>query len=968
MLKELMLNFAILSVYLFLVSSWFIRKYQQSPRSLMFRLSAGATFGMLGVILLFFSINVNAHTHLNMRGPALILAAFFGGPVGALFELFVVYVARWFKEGSLDAVQMAIGVTAALGTGIIFSRIKRFSAKWVAGTLFLLNYYYFGLWLAGQIPIDLAKNYIMYQAGYSVLIAGLLYYLIKNHDSKKLIDQAEQEMIYLLRMQPGYTFRFQKRQGKFYYTLIEGQFLKRMGAEPSDFIGKSLEEVTLFSENYKKLLTEHYERAWQGEQFSYEMQLLDMTLLVTLHPVLQDGTVSDVVGTGVDISDVKKRKEADESNMAKSRFLAQMSHEIRTPINAIIGLNYILQHTNLDERQRDYADKSITAAKSLLAIVNDVLDFSKIEAGKVQLEQIEFDLYEVLHNLSNLVSFKAYEKGLKFRFSIHHEVPQMLVGDPIRLQQVLLNVMNNAVKFTSEGELAISVGLESQRQSQASITFSIRDTGIGMSADQIDRLFHEFTQADMTTTRKYGGTGLGLVISQKFVEMMGGTIGVESELGRGSTFTISVPMTPVGKSEASHEYEQDTRVVRVLFVCADFEMQWVLRRQLEQLKCSVNVAADAADAMDMLERTGPYVIVLLDWKLQGDDPLRFAHKIGKFKSPGQPIVMVISAYHETELQAATQSPHIAKAVLYPISQSQLYNEIVELVALQPAYKPSAPSDSANRPLQYTALKEAVVLLVEDNEINQIVAQELLREVVARVDVARDGSEAVSLASRSRYDAILMDLQMPVMDGYEATRCIRQLEEGKEVPIIAMTADAMKGVEEQVLAVGMNAYITKPFDPIELYNMLQRFVRKTATPDTTAIRSLSVQPEQGSGRLDREGALKRLGGNGQLYVRILKMFVDVHARDVSNVREAIATGDYDSAVLHAHSLKRLASNIGAIALAATMAEVQAAAQCGTPERLSELLSQADNELEATIRATNEALSEHRSFAEQPIGLS
>ncbi|MFD0673564.1 response regulator [Cohnella sp. GCM10027633] len=940
MLKELILNFVIMSVYLFIVSPLFIREGPLSRNKLVYRLAAGGVFGALGTILLFFSINVGDHTPLNMRGVALMLAAYFGGPAGALSELFVVYVARFLKEGSLDPVQCAIGVSAALGTGILFAWMRSYAAKWVVGTAFLLNYYYFGLWLAGQISIATVWDYILYQAAYSALIAALLFYLIRNEQDRRMRLHAERETSFILRMQPGFTFRFKRRNGSYYYTLIEGQLLPRIGAEPSDFIGKQLEEVRLFPAEYASFLKGQYDRAWEGEQVSHEKQFSEVMILVTLHPVEQDGVVSDVVGTAIDITDLKKRQEADESNRAKSRFLAQMSHEIRTPINAIIGLNYILQQTDLDARQQDYIAKSITAAKSLLSIVNDVLDFSKIEANKVVLEHIEFDLYEVLHNLSNLVSFKAHEKGLKFRFSIHRDVPQMLVGDPFRLQQILLNVTNNAVKFTSRGELEISVNMGEGEAGGARVVFSIRDTGIGMTEPQMEGLFREFTQADMTTTRTYGGTGLGLVISKKFAELMGGGITVRSRIGEGSTFTIELPFLSADSAEPDAGNDRESHVVRVLLVCADLEMQWVLRRQLGQFKLVVHVAASAAEARDKLNNGGTYALVLLDWKLQGDDPERFAEEIRSRKSAGSPAIAIISAYHETELQALAPAAHIDKALLYPISQSQLYNEIIELVALQSIFKPPATAGPEGaRP--YAALKGAVVLLVEDNEINQIVAKELLRDFVARVDVAGNGIDAVALANSIRYDAILMDLQMPEMDGYEATREILRLDTGRDVPIIAMTADAMKGVEEQVLAIGMVAYLTKPFDPIELYNALQRFVRPAPKAE--------VAEAAIGDTLDREAALRRLGGNAELYGRILALFVSEHANGVALVREALAAGDAAEAANHAHSLKGVAANIGAVRLAEAMARLQSAADGGgDASDVERLLRLAETELRAVLR--------------------
>lgn len=958
--KEMMINFAILGAYLFLATpALFAYGGDKPKRTLAFKLAVGVCFGALGIVLLFFSINVNAHTPLNMRGIAVMLAAYFGGPIGALSEVAVVYVGRWIKDGPIEAVQLAVGSTAALGTGAIFSAVRPYVFKWAAGASFLLVYYYFGLWLLGDLSLRMVQNYMLYQAGYAALIAALLYSILQNQETKRLVKRTERDKLELLRMQPGFVFRFEKRaDGRYYYTLIEGRLLARIGAVPADFIGKPVEDVRIFDEAYVRLLNGQYDLAWGGEEQSHEQPFLDVVLLITLHPIRRDGVVTDVVGTGLDITEMKKREEADASNRAKSRFLAQMSHEIRTPINAIIGLNHILRQTELTERQQDYVGKSLTAAKSLLAIVNDVLDFSKIEAGKATLERIEFDLYEVLHNVSNLVGFRATEKGLKFRYDIRRDVPQMLVGDPFRLQQILLNVTNNAVKFTSEGELSISVRTEGSRTDRRRIVFAVRDTGIGMSKEQTGRLFREFTQGDMTTTRKYGGTGLGLVISRRFAELMGGAIEVESELGRGSTFTIVLPLSPAETGACARIGERSLGVVRTLLVCADSEMRHVLRRQLEGLTLAVDVAERADEAMDKLEREGPYALALLDWRLEDEEPMRLAERIRERQPGGHPAIVIVSASHEPALQAASESSRVAKTLLFPISQSRLYDELVELVALQPLR--AAGGDGGARS-EYASLKDAVVLLAEDNEINQLVARELLHGVVARVDVASDGGEAVRLVEATRYDAILMDLQMPEMDGYEATRRIRRLANGKGVPIVAMTADAMKGVEEQALEIGMNAYITKPFDPVELYRALQRFVRRTArterttedgVPDSAAWLVAASAEAPVRSPLDRMGALARLGGNANVYARVLRLFASDHAGDVGRIREALAAGDRQRAELLAHSLKGVAANIGATDLAAFAAELQAASRDAGREATAKLLARAEAEMRAVVREVNE----------------
>ncbi|WP_308639957.1 response regulator [Paenibacillus silvisoli] len=919
-------------MYLFFVASFFIRGESKAKPSLMHRLYAGLGFGVLGIILLFINVKLQSTgAPLNMRGIALMLAAYFGGPIGALSELFVVYVGRYLKDGTIDMTQMIIGVSAAFGTGYVFSRVKPFWLKWLSGSLFLLIYYYGALCAVGQIKLDTVLLYTAVQFVYSQLIACFLFYLIRNHRYKTKLIEAERDLSYLLRRQPGFTFRFQKRNGRFYYSLIDGQLLKKVGAKPVDFIGNSVDEVRIFSKEMAAFLKEKYEQAWQGEKVSYETNILGIGVHVTLHPIMNAGAVTDVVGAAVDITEMLKRKEAEASNKAKSQFLAHMSHEIRTPINAIIGLNYILQQSDLNPKQLEYVNKSITAAKSLLNLVNDVLDLSKIEANKIVLESTRFDLYEVLQNIASLTGFKANENGLTFHFDIHGDVPQMLVGDPFRLQQVLLNITNNAVKFTSKGGLSIAVSRVSGEGTGIALAFAVRDTGIGMTDEQVDNLFLEFTQADMSTTRKFGGTGLGLVISKKLAEAMGGRIDVDSELGVGSTFTITLPFQPAMSAESVSNAAGKKRP-RILLVSEDDGMRSVLRSQLEQLEFKVQASPGVDDAREQLATGYAYDFVLADWKLTDSGATVLAEGIGLDQDVKSPSLVLVSSYYEPDFDMASQLPYVSKALHFPISQSQLYDELSELIHRDGFYQHSEEIVKQSQP---AALKEAVILLVEDNEINQLVAKELLREAVAHVDVASNGEEAVRLAGIRSYDAILMDLQMPVMDGYEATKAIRSQEDGKTVPIIAMTADVMKGVEDRVLSIGMNDYITKPFDPIDLYTILQRHCQ-------------GAEQEAAAARLDSDGVIARLGGNAALYNRILSLFISNHAGAIRQLQEAIEAGEMKLAERLAHTLKGVSSDIGANVLAAIMEKLQLAIRREAKSDMKFLLQKADEEHQAIFR--------------------
>lgn len=644
---------------------------------------------------------------------------------------------------------------------------------------------------------------------------------------------------------------------------------------------------------------------------------------------------------------------AESANRAKSEFLANMSHEIRTPMNAIIGFNYLLQKTSLTEQQKDYVDKTALSANNLLTIINDILDFSKIEAKKIVLERIDFDLYEIMSNISDTIGLAVYEKGLKMHFSIHHEVPQMLNGDPYRLNQVLLNLVNNALKFTMQGEITFVIDKVRSDENGVMLRFTVSDTGIGMTAEQRKLLFREFTQADMSTTRKFGGTGLGLVISKSLVELMNGQISVVSEYGKGSKFTFTAQFGKGSAMALSEPVASHLKFLRVLLVCGDLEMRLVLTSQLEQFQFVVCATDSAVSAEALIHSNGRFDLVILDWQMKDVDTVQFAEKIKlEYATPLQ-VIVLISACHEAKLQVTDQPQSVKRLLYYPISQSQLYNEIVELFQKQMVAKHSSDSRYGDTE-KFTHLRGARILLVEDNEINQQVAQAMLQELGVRVDVAENGYEALERTVGKRYDAILMDLQMPIMDGFETAGKIRARDQA--TPIIAITADAMQGVKERVLAAGMNAYISKPFEPVQLFSVLQRTLQSVGVESHSEVAAAAITTELAAD-LDVIEAVKRLANNTQLYRQILQLFQNDHRSAADDIRHAMSEGDMKKAVFVVHTLKGVASNIGAAALSETSSQLQDALQSGGDrEERERLLSQLEERIEAVNRAIEQYIAE------------
>ena len=636
------------------------------------------------------------------------------------------------------------------------------------------------------------------------------------------------------------------------------------------------------------------------------------------------GIIRDVTEQKQSEEELMKAKTiAEEATKAKSEFLANMSHEIRTPMNAVIGFAGLMKKTELTAKQQDYINKIDSSAKSLLGIINDILDFSKMEAGKLKLEDVDFHLDDVLDNIMNMNSNKAAEKDIELINSIGNNVPRLLRGDPLRLGQILLNLVNNAVKFTEKGHVMMKTELIKEEEHRCQIKFSVIDTGIGLTNGQKNKLFSAFSQADSSVTRRFGGTGLGLTISKRLVEMMKGKIDVQSEFGTGSTFSVLIDFVTQAEDECRIIYDTEKlRDIKVLIVDDNEMARDILKEQVGAFGINALGVASGSEAIFELRKeslTDPYDLVILDWRMPEMDGIEVAKKIMSDKKiKYRPKIILVSAFGRDEVVKQAEKIGVNTFLMKPINQSLLLDTIMNMFELDMKDIPircdvRENEDTNNR------IDGFKILLVEDNIINQEVAIEILSSAGANVEIANNGKEAVKAVKTKNYDVVLMDLQMPVMGGYEATKLIREDAKNKKLPIIAMTAHAMQGVKEDCIAAGMNDYVSKPIDPNGLFSTIRKWAEpiykekteQQAMPDAIeGHEKKGVELPDSIPGVDIQAGISRLNGNVKLYKKLLVAFGSNYSSCSIDIRKSIENNNVEDAMRHVHTLKGVAGNISA----------------------------------------------------------
>jgi len=775
----------------------------------------------------------------------------------------------------------------------------------------------------GRVTLAVEALLVLLWAALLVLLRKLERQTLERHRAERALGRQEERYERLVTGLSTYFVYRRERGGRIGF--VSDSVRRVLGFAPAEFVERFAGRLSGPS---GRVSADGSERTFEVElsddrEVKHHLEMTEVPVRGESGVVVAfEGIARDVTPQRILEEELRHAKEqAESANLAKSQFLANMSHEIRTPLNAILGMTGLARKLASSEKQRDYLEKISASGRHLVEIIEDILDLSRIEAGRLSMLEEDFDLDELLADLADVVGERAGAKGLEVLFAPAADVPRRLRGDPVRLKQILLNLLGNATKFTDRGEIAVTIEPVDVRHDRAVLRFAVRDTGIGISREDLARICEPFTQVDGSTTRRYGGAGLGLAISRRLVALMGGELTAESEPGKGSTFTFTTSFgVPAGAAAARH-LATPFRELPVLVADDHPSARLAIATMLETMSCRVTAVGSGEEALTRAEEASkeghPYQIAVLDWKMPGLDGIEVAGRLARSGAP--PKVILVTAYAWDEAVGDAERAGVSLVLHKPVSPSTLHDAVLHLLTPE-----SRPAGLVRRLVARRFVEGQNVLLVEDHPINRELARELLAQTGLSVTEATNGVEALELLAARRFDAVLMDVQMPGMDGLEAVRAIRAQETTKHLPVIAMTAHAMLGDRERFLEAGMSDYVAKPIEESELQRVLSRWLRvaeEGPSADTGAAPAAAELPEALPG-FDLASGLRR-AGSVELYRRLVRMFLRDVDGAVARLSGLLAAGDVSGALQFLHTLKGTAGTVGARFIAEESAALEAA---------------------------------------------
>lgn len=1033
MLRDLVLNYTLILIFVFLIHHYLNQTNATRSSTITTRIIIGITLSMLGTVLYYFYIVLSDGTMLNFRAVVYLLAAYFGGFVSA----FATYIGMWifrinmgvnplFENGQYALLEMMFVVAI----GLSFKYIRRFTLKWVMGALLLTTVYESIMVKTYSPSLAILWIILLFQCICLLAVVLFLYYLNQNHRYRHLVIQRDQEMLEMLRMQPGFTFKIRKQHGKFEYLLLEGEMLSRLGLDMSNLKQDyKLGALNIIPKEKVEFLRKQFNRAWEGESFFYEIEHEGYYSLVKIRPLLEEGVVKYVVGYGLDItehravkrriqeseeryrtlervsadwlvgmdsnryivsvnqkfldalalnrhevigrqledllfieqqdnwlfifqkalhhniaqdtelsfivgegheqhvrvylypvktlnssekvkavihdiSDQYNRVKADKASQAKSEFLAFMSHEIRTPLSGIISFSLLLQRTDLSSQQKDYLSKINASSQTLLTLVNDILDFSKIEAGKLILEQISFSLEDVFKRVADQVGVAIGNKDIELIFTTDPDLPLTVIGDPFRLEQVLLNLLSNAIKFTEHGYVTLKAEVLSLEAERVQVRFEIEDTGIGISSEQLERLFVPFTQAEPSTYRTYGGSGLGLVICYLLVTSLGGSLRVDSVLGEYSLFSFDL-IFDLADSEEESSFLQTYPLLYCAYDVIIIEKDERMGENLKQILYSFGMKPMLYPTLDLMiesdwvianaEGIGSLLFMIdmdADHVRNGSAWNNLMKQLDRTKVQ---VVGYTHAFSENALWSEKKFIQLDMMMVKPITRLGLFEVILALQGEGPLEKhhmvDGEDSDSLN--------SNGHILIAEDHEINQLAIRAMLEHLGFKVTLADSGTEVLRKLNEQTWELILMDLYMPDMNGMDAVRHIRKMREYDRTPIIALTANGLNKDYELYLEAGMNAVLTKPIQEQQIADMLAVWI------DLKGIRKING--------IDVEKAINQMDGKPYILQYALTKFRMEYGSFQKKLTTQLRQQQITAVIRNVHSLRGVAANLHAVDL-------------------------------------------------------